>query len=70
MDKQVIVCRPERKDLKEKEKGWCQCWFEGALEGQKRRFWPANGDMMCWNLMPRVWRPRGSRGLDVERGVE
>lgn len=62
MDKKGIVCRPERNDLKKKERGWCVCWFEG-LEGQSRRFWPANGDMMCWNLSPWVWRPRGQRRI-------
>ncbi|TID27253.1 hypothetical protein E6O75_ATG00020 [Venturia nashicola] len=58
MDEQIVVCSPERKDLIKGQKGWCNCWFEG-LEGQKRRFWPANGDMMCWNLVAWIWTPKG-----------
>ncbi|RDI79960.1 hypothetical protein Vi05172_g9984 [Venturia inaequalis] len=65
MDEESIMCSPERKDLKEKESGWCVCWFEG-MEGQRRRFWPASGDMTCWNLMPWTWRP--GLGVGRERG--
>lgn len=61
LDGEAIVCNPERKDLEKDEKGWCVCWYQG-LEGQRRRFWPANGDMMCWNLMPWVWRPSVGKG--------